>query len=77
MGHTLRAKIHHARALSVDPADIDRRRREFEEQSSEVYRRFLDVLDNGCNGDRKAAMLRIRADLGLSAADARIYVTCL
>jgi hypothetical protein len=75
LSKTLRTKIHHARALnSVNEEDYKRRRKIFEKESREVFTRFNEHMNNGCNGNRTAAMQIIKKEFKLGYGEAKICI---
>jgi hypothetical protein len=75
LSKTIRSKVIHARAFATatNEEDIKRRQLEFKTRSSEIYRVFQKHLNNGCAGDKAAALQCIRKDFNLGYGEAKIY----
>lgn len=73
----IRAKVHHARfyAEANNQQDTKLRQNEFKKRSAEIFNKFQDHMNNGCDGDKAAALQCIKTDYQLGYGEAKIYVT--
>jgi hypothetical protein len=76
LSRAIRSKVIHARAYAAasNKQDIKRRQLEFRKKSSEIFARFQEHLNNGCAGDKAAALQCIKKDFKLGYGVAQIYV---
>lgn len=77
LSHTLQAKIIQARAQEAptNEEDMHKRLHDFQTKSSQVFRRFQEHMNNGCNGNKSIALQGIKKDFNLGYGEAKVYVT--
>lgn len=76
LSRAIRSKVIHSRAqaAATNKQDIKRRQLAFQKKSSGIFTRFQEHLNNGCAGDKAAALQCIKKDFKLGYGEAQIYV---
>lgn len=69
-----KAEFVQAEKRAADPVDRARREALFDTRSVDVFCVFEKHLNNGCEGDRRLALMETRRELNLAACDAKILV---
>lgn len=76
LSHRIRSKVIHARALeaALNQEDIERRQNNFKSEASKIFARFQEHMNNGCAGNKAAALQGIKKDFGLGYGEAKIFI---